>query len=199
MSIAEKIALIAENEEKVYEAGEGAERARFWNAYQQNGNKRNYRNAFFNWPDEVYDPQYPIIITSQANDVFYYSKITDTKVDISTTTGMTRFFSSCSRLSTVRKMIVTENVTFSADCFYQCSALVSITFEGIIGNDISLADSPLLSRESILNIFSVLSQSAAGKTVSLSAKAVATAFGTPDAAEWVALISTRPNWSVTLI
>ena len=72
MSIAEKLQTIAENEPKVYEAGKKAEYNRFWNAFQQNGNKRNYRNAFYAWIDETYNPKYPIVITSQAQDVFYY-------------------------------------------------------------------------------------------------------------------------------
>ena len=198
MSIAEKLVTIAENEQKVFEAGKRAEYDRFWDDFQQNGNKRNYRNAFFNWSADNYNPKYPIIMTSQANDVFYYCKMTDTKVDISTTTGMTRCFSACTELVTIRKLTVTENVTYSADCFNDCFKLENITFEGIIGQDISFADSPLLSKASIENIFSVLSSTVKGKILTLNLAAVTTAFGGTDSQEWLDLIATHSNWTANL-
>ena len=39
MSIAEKLITIAENEERVYESGKKAAYDRFWDVYQQNGNR----------------------------------------------------------------------------------------------------------------------------------------------------------------
>lgn len=50
MSIAEKLTTIAENEQKVYQAGEQAgrnvENEQFWSVFQDNGNRTDYSNAF---------------------------------------------------------------------------------------------------------------------------------------------------------
>ena len=125
------------------EAGANGQEQMFWDEFQNCGNRTNYRYAFFQWGDFNYNPKYPITMTSQANDVFYYANITDTKVDISTTTSMSRAFSQCKNLAIIRKLSVTENVVFSADCFANCTALEDVTMDGIIGNSISFADSPL--------------------------------------------------------
>lgn len=146
---------LRKNIDAVYEAGKTAEWDRFWDEFQQNGNKTNYRYAFFNWPDSNYKPKHPIILNSQANDVFYYCKMTDTKVDISANTGLTRCFSQCTALETIRKLTVTEDVSYSSDCFAKCTSLTNVTFEGVIGNTISFADSPL-SVDSMISIISCL-------------------------------------------
>lgn len=155
MSLADKLTTVAENVPKVFDAGKNAEYDRFWDDFQQNGNRTNYRYAFFNWSDANYNPKYPIKLTAQANDVFYYGNMTDTKVDIYVTTSMTRCFSQCDNLVTIRKLSVIESVTFSADCFAKCTALENVTFEGVIGNNISFAESPL-SVASMNNIISCL-------------------------------------------
>lgn len=46
MSIAEKLVTIAENEQKVYEAGEKAEWDKFWDTYQDYGKRTRYGYAF---------------------------------------------------------------------------------------------------------------------------------------------------------
>ena len=62
MSIAEKIQTIAENEQLVYEAGKQAEYDRFWDLYQENGNRTLYQFAFAGsgWNEENLKPKYDI-------------------------------------------------------------------------------------------------------------------------------------------
>lgn len=62
MSIAEKLTQIAENEQKVYEAGKQAEYDRFWDEYQQNGGRTDYRGAFCGagWTEETLLPKYSV-------------------------------------------------------------------------------------------------------------------------------------------
>ena len=72
MSIANKLQMIAENEQKVYNAGYNkgkadgrqAEYDRFWDNYQQNGNRNDYKNAFSGtgWTEETLKPKYPVKI-----------------------------------------------------------------------------------------------------------------------------------------
>jgi len=48
MSMAEKLQTIAENEQRVYEAGIQAERKQFWKVFTWNGRRKDYSYAFFN-------------------------------------------------------------------------------------------------------------------------------------------------------
>jgi hypothetical protein len=59
MSIAEKLQTIAENEQRVYEAGKKSEYDRFWDDYQQNGNRTAYATAFGScWTEKTFRPKY---------------------------------------------------------------------------------------------------------------------------------------------
>lgn len=82
MSIAEKLQTIAENEQKVYDAGveKGSkeEYNTFWDNYQSYGKIANYAYLFAheNWNDKNFFPKYDIAI---GNYCFYNSDITDLK------------------------------------------------------------------------------------------------------------------------
>ena len=235
MSIAEKLKTVAENEQRVFDAGKRAEYDRFWDNYQDNGNRAHYRYAFYRpfWNDQNFKPKYNIVPSQDGQYIFQQCSITDMKgilerqgvaLDFSRTPSLYHCFNSakitrlpvidgsncgnwqnafinCSSLQSIERIVVSENVGtgYFAQMFSGCCSLCDVIFDGVIGQDISLSDSLSLSKTSIESLFETLSETATGKTVSLSAKAIATAFGTPDAAEWVTLFSTRPNWSVTLI
>lgn len=86
MSIAEKLTTIAENQQKVYEAGkeegyevgkeEGYEAGqkseydRFWDAFQDNGVRDNYFYAFAGpcWTNENFKPKYDMILDYKQNN-----------------------------------------------------------------------------------------------------------------------------------
>ena len=70
MSIAEKLQTIAENEQKVYEAGQQSEYDRFWDGLQDNGKRTLYAYGFFNWSGEVFRPKYNIIPTGSTYSLF---------------------------------------------------------------------------------------------------------------------------------
>ena len=61
-------------------------------------------------------------------------------------------FSNATKLRSIEKIIVSETNVFQASTFSKCTALEEIRFEGTIASDISFADSPLLSVESLENI-----------------------------------------------
>ena len=85
MSIAEKLTQIAENEQKVYDAGYSAGQAcgggydEFWDSYQENGNRANcdYMFAGQGWNDETFKPKYNIKPTTSAGNLFTGTTITD--------------------------------------------------------------------------------------------------------------------------
>lgn len=121
MTVAEKLAVVAENEQKVFAAGyakgkaEGggggdtdvayqqgvadgkqAEYDKFWDTFQKNGEETNYRSAFAyaRWKDETFNPKY-VIKPTTANNIFYESGITNlagcSKLDFSNCTEMDNF------------------------------------------------------------------------------------------------------------
>ncbi|MBQ6831513.1 MAG: hypothetical protein IJO28_02640 [Oscillospiraceae bacterium] len=59
MSIAEKLTTLAQNQQKVYDAGKQAEYDRFWDSYQDNGARTDYVHAFSRkWKDDAFRPKY---------------------------------------------------------------------------------------------------------------------------------------------
>ena len=87
MTIAEKLQTIAENQKAVYDAGYAKGQAEggggdgyydtFWDAYQANGSRRNYENAFKadyattgGFQPDCFYPKYDIIATGSANFMF---------------------------------------------------------------------------------------------------------------------------------
>lgn len=146
MSIAEKLTTIAENEQKVYEAGKAKECDTFWDVYQRNGSRTNYTYAFYGygWYDDIYNPKYTIKPV-QGNAVYGLSYITDTKVPIDLTAIGTnsQVFAYATRLVTINKVIFAADVSVSSSCFNSCNSLKNITVEGEIGRSISLQFSPL--------------------------------------------------------
>lgn len=127
----------------------------FWDEFQRLGNKTDYRYAFYNWPENIYDPKYPIVVTGNASQTFYYFQGTDTKVDITLNNISAQFFAS-SKLKIIRKLILGEKATSYNNMFQLCSALETINFDGIVVANMDLSPCPLLTHDSIMSLFNVL-------------------------------------------
>ena len=78
------------------------------------------------------------------------------------------------------------------------NSLKEIRFEGVIGDTISFSDATKLSKASMENTISHLSDTASGKTLTLSKTAVNNAFGSSTGTEWLALVASKPNWTISL-
>jgi len=78
MSIAEKLAAIAANQQKVFDAGVRREYDKFWDNFQGNGEKKGYNYAFYGygWNDQNFRPKYDIKPTDFAQ-AFNGCHITD--------------------------------------------------------------------------------------------------------------------------
>ena len=235
MSISDKLATIAENIPKVYnagksqgydegynagkgesnyeeayDAGQQAEYDRFWDAYQSSGSAKNYVYAFAGqcWTDKTYNPKYPIVVRDNASNLFAYSKMTDTKVDVNLTrSGVTvsGVFSN-SKLITIKKVIVSENTKALTSAFTSCADLENLTFEGIFAKNITLSDCTKLTLDSLKSVINSLSDSASSVSATFSETAVNNAFETSEGAsdgstspEWLALVATKPNWTISLV
>lgn len=85
--------------------------------------------------------------------------------------------------------------------------IINLTLEGVIGqNGFNISGCANLSKQSILNIVSVLSPTTSNLTVTLSLTAVKKAFETSEgasdgdtSAEWLSLIATKSNWGISLL
>ena len=116
------------------------------------------------------------------------------------------------KVETIDKLIVPENLQY-VKAFQGCANLKNIVFDGVIGQDINFQWSTLLTRTSIESIVNHLSDSAEGKTLTLSKAAVDEAFkGGLSAADpstttdigsatvgWFDLTMTKQNWTITLV
>ena len=107
MTTSEKLTAIAENQQKVYDAGyekgkaEGGGdtgNAAFWDFYQDNGNRTDYRNAFagYGWTVDVFKPRHNIAPTD-AYMMFRDTGMSGDLVEILNELGVTLDFSNCTR------------------------------------------------------------------------------------------------------
>jgi hypothetical protein len=115
--------------------------------------------------------------------------------------------SGCISLKTIRKIIVSEMIMLP-NSFANCPMLENIAFEGVIGQDIDFNSCTKLTEASIESIITHLSDTASGKTLTLSKVAVDNAYGwyiggsfAPGSSSgaWDALVVSKPNWTITLV
>lgn len=108
-----------------------------------------------------------------------------------------QMFADCTSLHTIRKLVFqNKQATNIKEMFYNCQALVNLTIGGTIAvTGLDLHWSTLLSRDSITSVINALSDTTTGMTITFSQAAVDAAFTD---AEWTALESTKPNWTIAL-
>lgn len=133
MSIAEKVAamsgnnvVMTENVPKVYEAGRKSEYDRFWDAYQENGNRTNYYFAFGGpgWTNSTFNPKYSIFPSYIGYGMFWNSGISGDLEEICEEKGIVLDFTGSKYMSY---------------CFSQANSLKSV---GIV--DVSNAEKSLV-------------------------------------------------------
>lgn len=125
--------------------------------------------------------------------------------------AFTSAFAGCRSLKTIRKIITNAGILYDR-VFQNCPLLKNITFEGVIGQNIDFSSCTKLSWDSITSTVNALSDTAEGKTLTLSKIAVDNAFmhyigegvdpvlGTDESNPyWWDLIATKPNWTITLV
>ena len=228
MSIAEKLTTIAENEQKVYEAGKGV----IWDDLQANGTRVDYGHAFYRWETATeIVPKYPIktnnmssmfgicrklinlppieitSTTVEALNAFGFCdslKSVDLDMPISGSAGA--MFADCYELETIQKLIVTKNTMYYNAAFRNNHSLKNIVFEGVINGDIDFRWSTLLTKDSIISIINALNTSASSLTCTLSKTAINKAFETSEgandgqySADWSSLVASRSNWTISLV
>ena len=221
-------------------AGQKVEYDRFWDVYQQNGNRTDYRGAFngTGWNIDSFKPKYDlrpvrtdymfahgslagcdlvnildslgiVLDTSQATGFNYFTLGDCTThfpiLDLRGDTWTTNLFISAS-VETIDKLIFKDDGSqIVSSTLSNCGYLKNVVFEGVIGNDMNISGSGMLTKTSITSIINALSNTTTGTTLQLSKRAVNTAFETSmgaadgsTSAEWLALVASKPNWTITL-
>ena len=140
--------------------------------------------------------------TGTLSYIFNSAKISHIPLcDFKKATNLNGTFSRSS-VEYIEKIMVDDGNTYS-NTFDYCENLTEVRFEGVIASSISFGWSPL-NKKSITNIYSCLSTSKTGQTLTLNKAAVNTAFGInvdddttfPEGSEYYILRHSRDNWDV---
>lgn len=192
---------------KIYEEGKKAEYDAFWDYYQST---TQYLYAFsYKWNDDIYKPQKDIVIggSNACNGMFYYSKVTDTKVKITfvssnNASSAVGFMNKASYMKTIREVVFNKYTEFNNTSFQDCKNLETMNVGGTIGqNGLNLQWSTKLNKTSIESVINALSDETDGLTVTLSKEAVNNAFGididdeSTYTEEWNTLRNSKSNWT----
>ena len=85
--------------EQVYDTGRKSQYDEFWDSFQNNGKRTDYRNAFYStgWTDTTFKPKYSMKPSGIAQGIFQNSRITDLQ-GILEEQGVTLDFSACTNM-----------------------------------------------------------------------------------------------------
>jgi hypothetical protein len=132
-------------------------------------------------------------------------------IDVSNSHIGSNMFGS-STIVTIDKIIVNAKTEFYGDSFHGLTNLQNLVIEGEIAKDIDISRCTQLTEPSIRSIITHLSDTASGKTLTLSKTAVEKAFvyGVDpdgdgeydwpfDEGAWDNLVATKPNWQISLV
>lgn len=134
MGIAEKLQTIAENEQKVFEAGKKSQYDKFWDSLQNYGNRTTYPYGFHSWGDGAFFPKYDIKLVGWAASTFSETTIINFKqrlidcgvtLDVSKATSIGGLFAN-SKVNTALPIIDTTSATDLATLFSGNNALIEI-------------------------------------------------------------------------
>lgn len=205
MSIAEKLTAIAENEQRVYDAGKESQNKAFWEKFATNANgtlSENYSYAFAGerHNQEVIDSIPIKLKLGNCTGLFYYNT---SVIDLSKlprtsqkTYNWRQTFRDATKLQTVWELDFSSNVVELTATFYNCTSLANVTVvPETINRTIDFQWCPL-TKESITSIVYGLRSDVTGQTCTFKKTAKEAAF---TADEWSTLIATKTNWTISLV
>lgn len=180
MSIADKLTAIAENEQKVYDAGstnllnhltnnkERYDFSKFFYGADCTGltfdstffeNATTTNSLFYLYqgtelPKGVIMPKATSIGNSGFGAAYYITEIYDMQIPVQSTWN--NCFNSCGELVTIGFPIKSDVNTVFPNIFYGCRELVNVTFDGEIGQNISMSACTKLSHDSLMSLINTL-------------------------------------------
>lgn len=250
MNISDKLTIIAENQQKIYDKGfadgsSASEKVSWdevWDVLQNNGE---YAMQFYRtptWTDENFKPKYTVYASTATftdgvdskngvrcgmtdlrketigvdvdwshctnfNNAFIFTPIKYCGIiDMSNATYGSNLFYHANALESVEKLILpTRAISFSSGIGFGAENLKDIQFEGTFKASVSFIYAINLSKQSIINIISALSDTTANLAVTFKTSTINKLFETSDGAndgssstEWGSLINSKSNWTVSL-
>ena len=178
---------------------------RFWDNFQDYGNRQNYSYGFagYGWTNDTFKPKYSLsdAIINDHLYMFNNSRISEIDYDlnVSYNPSVSYLFAGNINLKKVKSVMLHASATGGDSCFRGTIALEDVTFKNAIPCAFDFHWSTKLSKATILNIFEHLSSTVTGQTLTLSKTAVTNAFGSTTATEWTNLVATKTNWTISLV
>ena len=139
-----------------------------------------------------------------ASNMFDSAKINHIEIDLSNKCTNLNGCFSCEWNKTGRTHItlkVSEKCTSYSSTFAYCGELTHLFFmDGSkIAGSMGVSTATGLVKESIESVIRALWDGASGKTLTLSKTAVINAFGSTTSQEWLNLVATKSNWTISLV
>ena len=160
--------------------GKKAEYDAFWDMFQKNGTRTEYRYAFAytDWTEEMFKPKYPFklagdntyaflgvqavwedkvfeVDTAEAVNLMWAFRLTKFKrigkCDLSSATNIQGIFAFCSNLVSIAQIVAHESLVWHEAFFYSTN-LEEVRFSGVIGKSIGFADCSKLSVDSVQSV-----------------------------------------------
>ena len=152
----------------------------FWDMFQKNGTRTEYRYAFAytDWTEEMFKPKYPFklagdntyaflgvkavwedkvfeVDTAEAVNLMWAFRLTKFKrigkCDLSSATNIQGIFSLCSNLVSIAQIVAHESLVWH-EAFLYSANLEEVRFSGVIGNSIGFTDCSKLSVDSVQSV-----------------------------------------------
>lgn len=101
-------------------------------------------------------------------------------------------------LKTIDGIKSSESTNWVSTTFTTNNPLTHCIFTGVISKTFYISNAKNLDKESIISVINTLSETTSGLTATLSKSAVTKAFGSTESDEWLNLIATKSNWTITL-
>lgn len=147
--------------------------------------------------------------TSRAKNMIQALQQTSTaewpKIDLSLASEGTSYCFFSTAAHTIDEVIIGENTKLASTTFMDMRKLVYIKITGVINIGGIVFNSTTLAKVSITSIMTALSTETSGLDITFSKTAVDAAFETSPGAkdgstseEWLALVNSRPNWTISL-
>lgn len=138
--------------------------------------------------------------------MFYGAKINTIEYDLRKCTSVGHMFREC-KAEEIKLHNLYSGHNTEDNFFRNCTTPVRLRWVNSIAfRNLDISSATLLDAESITQTISILNDSSSGKTVSFSKLAADNAFETFEgladgstSAEWLALVATKPNWTISLV